>query len=118
MSTGANGKKLMMVSNVFIEPSGPFMRCPSCGAMVRMPCMSCYHTYGAYPDSVLLAYLNVGSVPKKRKCVKCGKTKPISKFGKESDSFVEVRYSTCRDCRTEIEAKRNGVMHLRESRLD
>jgi len=38
------------------EPSGEFVRCPSCGGMVQMPCLACYFLSGhEYPKEVIEA---------------------------------------------------------------
>lgn len=91
----------------FCKPTGMTVRCPCCGAMVQMPCLSCYIANGeCYPPEVMEATKNPKERQKTKVCLHCRKTLPIKEFGREDHGDnVGTRfiYSTCHSCRFSLE---------------
>jgi hypothetical protein len=87
-------------------PTGQYVRCPGCGGMVQMPCLSCYMSNGEeYPDCVVNAAFNPAETKTTRTCIRCRLVLPIERFGNEhsEEGGSGMVYSTCYSCRAEIE---------------
>lgn len=94
-----------------ITPDGELVRCPVCGYMVQMPCLSCFlHNGYKYPKEVLDVMKSKNPIAQTRKCIVCGKVKTNDKFSDESTKSLGVlNYSRiCNECsRLEYRRKRD-----------
>ena len=78
-------KYIKMNPKQFIHPRGKLIRCPGCGGMVQMPCMSCYYANNrTYPVEVIEATRHKRPSGR-RKCIVCGKVK-VSKYFRQGDN--------------------------------
>lgn len=97
-----SARRQAAIDGDFIRPNGPLVRCPECGGMVQMPCLSCYLECGEkYPASIMKLYNKPEVEPCSRKCIKCGKTKTAEAFRGDvlTVEGTHMHFHTCSVCR-------------------
>jgi NAD-dependent SIR2 family protein deacetylase len=86
------------------KPTGDFVRCPTCGGKVQMPCLACRLSEGRISEQIMDLCLHPKQKPKTKKCRVCGKEKLIIQFGNETLKMAGYRtiYTTCQSCRVAV----------------
>ena len=98
-----SARRQAAIDGDFIRPNGPLVRCPECGGMVQMPCLSCYLECGEkYPASIMALYNHPAVQLSSRKCIKCGKTKTLDDFRGDVSGAdgMDMHFHTCATCRS------------------